>query len=170
MRKLHIIILIIAISFILDQLTKFIIMGQFFEVVPLYSLELLPEVFLYKVSSFFNLVLVYNTGSSFSLGAEIGIKMPWIFLIIYVLIMSYLIRLLFIGDRRFEIVSLSLVLGGALGNFIDRIRFNSVVDFLHFHGWGYHWPVFNLADSFIVIGVFLYIICGITASKKKVIK
>ena len=65
---------------------------------------------------------------------------------------------LFARAKCYERVPLVLILGGAVGNFIDRLRFGAVVDFLDFHVGAWHWPVFNVADVFITVGVLLYIL------------
>jgi signal peptidase II len=62
--------------------------------------------------------------------------------------------------------ALALVLGGALGNVIDRLRFDAVVDFLDFHLAGYHWPAFNIADSAISVGVVLMLLHQFSAGKR----
>ena len=64
------------------------------------------------------------------------------------------------------ISSLSLILGGAIGNFIDRVRFNYVIDFLDFHWFNYHWPAFNVADMTIVVGVILLIFYTLEHDRK----
>ncbi|MEW6513962.1 MAG: signal peptidase II [Pseudomonadota bacterium] len=108
------------------------------------------------VTSFFNLVLVMNPGASFSFLADAGGWQKWFFIVLALAISAWLVVLM----RRHAAESLmptalALVLGGALGNVIDRIRFGAVVDFLDFHVAGWHWPAFNVADSAISVGVIL---------------
>jgi signal peptidase II len=108
------------------------------------------------VTSFFNLVFVHNTGAAFSFLADGGGWQRWFFVILALGISAWLVTMLWrhSGERLLPL-SLSLILGGALGNVIDRLRFGAVVDFLDFHAAGWHWPAFNVADSAITVGVAL---------------
>jgi signal peptidase II len=108
------------------------------------------------VTPFFNLVLVFNAGASFSLLADAGGWQKWFFVILALGISIWLLGLLRHHAReRLLPAAVSLILGGAIGNVIDRLRFDAVVDFLDFHVAGYHWPAFNVADSAITVGVAL---------------
>lgn len=106
------------------------------------------------VSANFNLVFVYNPGAAFSFLAGAGGWQKWFFVGLAGAISVWLLILLrqHAGERLLP-AALALILGGAIGNVIDRLRFDAVVDFLDFHVAGYHWPAFNLADSAITLGV-----------------
>ena len=109
------------------------------------------------VDGLFYLTHVRNTGAAFGLFADAPQTIRLVLFIgIAIVAMGIILsfyRKLAPGDR-FSALALGLILGGAAGNLIDRIRFGEVVDFLHFRLWGgYSWPDFNLADSFIVVGV-----------------
>ena len=121
-----------------------------------------------EVTTFLNLVLVYNKGAAFSMFADApGWQTP--LLITFALgaagIVSYLI--LRNPAKRLLCLGLALILGGALGNLIDRVRFGHVVDFLDFHAAGWHWPAFNVADSGITIGALLLILDGFANNEKR---
>ena len=109
------------------------------------------------IEGFFYLTHVRNTGAAFGLfsDAPVGIRLSFFIGISVVaigIIFSFF-RKLAPGDRL-AALALGLILGGAIGNLIDRLRFQEVVDFLHFRLWGgYSWPDFNVADSCIVVGV-----------------
>ena len=108
------------------------------------------------VTSYFNLVLVYNPGAAFSFLAQAGGWQKWFFIVLALGISVWLLQMLRQhAEDRWLCTALSLILGGALGNVIDRFRFDAVVDFLDFHVAGYHWPAFNIADSAISLGVAL---------------
>ena len=110
-------------------------------------------------SGFFNLVLTYNRGAAFSFLASAAGWQRGLFIAIalaaIVLISVLLAR--HAGERLF-CVALTLILGGAMGNVLDRIVLGYVVDFLDFHIAGWHWPAFNLADSAITVGAALLIV------------
>jgi len=111
------------------------------------------------VTSFFNLVLAHNTGAAFSLLAEAGGWQRVFFTAIAVIASVVIVWLLRKHRGQFLFsLALSLVLGGALGNLIDRVRFGYVVDFLDFYYGNYHWPAFNVADSAITGGVILLVL------------
>lgn len=108
------------------------------------------------VTSFFNLVLVFNAGAAFSFLSDAGGWQKWFFVILALAISAWLVAMIRQhANERLLPFALTLVLGGALGNVIDRLRFGAVVDFLDFHFAGWHWPAFNVADSAIVVGVIL---------------
>lgn len=110
------------------------------------------------VTSFFNLVLVMNPGASFSFLADAGGWQKWFFIVLALAISVWLVVMIRRhAAERLMPTALTLVLGGALGNVIDRVRFGAVVDFLDFHVAGWHWPAFNVADSAITIGVILLV-------------
>lgn len=111
------------------------------------------------VTSFFDLVLVFNKGAAFSfLADEAGWQRG--FFIAVALGASALIVYLLRKHRAEKMfcLGLALILGGAIGNLWDRVVLGHVVDFLLFHAYGYHWPAFNLADTAITVGAGLLIL------------
>ncbi len=111
-----------------------------------------------EILPFLSLVLTYNPGAAFSfLAAESGWQ-RWFFVAVAMTVSAGLVYLIFRHRRdAVQCLALALILGGALGNVIDRLLFGAVVDFvlLHWHDW--HWPAFNLADSCITVGAALLI-------------
>ena len=141
---------------LLDQLTKYAI-----------SVNLAPREAV-EVTSFFNLVLVYNRGAAFSFLASAAGWQRELFIGIALIASVWIIWLL----RRYPqqilfCAALALVLGGAVGNVIDRIVLGAVLDFLDFHAFGYHWPAFNVADSAIVIGVGLMLLDSLIGERQR---
>ena len=130
---------------LLDQVTKFIVVQKF----PLYQRV---EV----IHGFFNLTHVRNTGGAFGIfGGEKG-GIGSILFVVVSLIAVGAILVLFTKVKENEknlALSFSLILSGAIGNLIDRLRYGEVVDFLDFHLSTYHWPAFNVSDSAICIGI-----------------
>ena len=113
------------------------------------------------VPGFFDLTFVLNPGAAFSLFATMPewVRNPFFILISVaaaVLIVAYRSR--YVRENRLASVSLALILGGAIGNLIDRLRYGVVVDFLDAHIYQYHWPIFNVADSAISVGVTLLLL------------
>lgn len=105
-----------------------------------------------EVTSFFNLVLVWNRGVSFGMfqaGSEEG---RWLLVGVALVVSAVLVIWLWRERRSLPRLAVWLILAGALGNVVDRVRYGAVVDFLDFHAFGYHWPAFNVADSAIVVG------------------
>jgi signal peptidase II len=114
------------------------------------------------IEGFFYLTHVRNPGAAFGLFANAPSEVRFVFFVMVALVAVGIIvsffRKLAPGDRL-SAGALGMILGGAIGNLVDRIRYEEVVDFLHFKLWrGYAWPDFNLADSFIVIGVGLVVL------------
>ena len=114
-----------------------------------------------EVTGFFNLVLVWNPGISFGMLGRLGAWGPWLLIGFAVAIAVALAFWLLRESRPLTRLALGLVLGGAIGNAIDRLRFGAVVDFLDFHALGYHWPAFNVSDSSIVVGAGLLVLEGL---------
>jgi len=110
------------------------------------------------VLPFFSLVRVHNTGAAFSILADAGGWQRWFFIAVGVIATVIIVRLLkrHAHEKRMAL-ALALVLGGALGNVIDRVVLGYVVDFLYFHYRGFAWPAFNVADSAISVGAALLI-------------
>ena len=138
-------LIVAALVIALDQISKYIIMQMF-----LWG-DLL------KVTAFFDLVRAHNTGAAFSLFAD---QPGWQqgFFIAVASIASAVIIYLLRRDTGSNLskLALSLILGGAIGNLIDRLSHGYVIDFLSFHINSYYWPAFNIADSAITVGaVFL---------------
>jgi len=110
------------------------------------------------VLPFFSLVRVHNTGAAFSFLADAGGWQRWFFIAVGVIATVIIVRLLKRHAREPRLAfALALVLGGALGNVIDRVALGHVVDFLYFHYQDLGWPAFNVADSAISIGAALLI-------------
>ena len=130
---------------VLDQITKLWVSGIF----ELHErLEILP---------FFNLTLAHNYGAAFSFLASAGGWQRWFFTVIAVVVSGVLINWLRTLPKtdRWMAISLGLILGGALGNLLDRAMYGYVVDFLDFHWQGTHFPAFNVADSGITVGAIM---------------
>lgn len=110
------------------------------------------------VMSFVNLVMVWNKGISFGL-FQSGSKLASMLLIGIALSLSMGMTIwLALSRSAWVSFALSLVIGGAVGNMIDRIRFGAVADFIDFYVGDWHWPAFNVADSAIVLGAFILIL------------
>jgi signal peptidase II len=113
----------------------------------------------FTVLSVFDLVLAHNTGAAFSFLNDAGGIQRWLFSFIAILASAWIIWLLRKHSTQLLFAfALSMILGGALGNLIDRLTYGYVVDFLSFHWDRYYFPAFNLADSSITCGAFLLII------------
>ncbi len=118
------------------------------------------------INAVFNLDLVMNKGVTFGLLSKFGEgAVPWILVGIAVVIIFLLGRWLWRTHSTLVAVGLGLIMGGAIGNVMDRIRYGAVVDFLDFHIDGWHWYSFNLADSAIVIGVALLLLDGLVRGR-----
>ncbi|WP_138517097.1 signal peptidase II [Rhodoferax bucti] len=118
------------------------------------------------VTSFFNLVHVLNPGAAFSFLASAGGWQRWFFLALALAAATWLVWTLWRPLRGLEGISYSLILGGALGNGLDRAVRGQVVDYLDFHVRGMHWPAFNLADTAIVGGVMVMVVRLLMGEKK----
>lgn len=118
-----------------------------------------------EVTPFFNLVTVWNTGVSFGLFQEDSSSRSWILMAVSLVVMIWLLWWLWRAHSGLVAMALGMIIGGAVGNVIDRYRFGAVFDFLDFHAFGRHWPAFNLADSAIVIGVLLLLADGFRPQK-----
>jgi signal peptidase II len=137
-----------AVIILLDQLSKWIVSAQ----LDLYdSIAVIPS---------FNLVLAHNYGAAFSFLAGAGGWQRWFFtglaIIVAVVLTVWMSRLK--SDAKWEAISLALILGGAIGNVIDRVLHGYVIDFIDVYYGSYHWPAFNIADSAICVGAVMLII------------
>ena len=103
-----------------------------------------------EIYDFFNLVYVENKGISFGIFSKY--ELSFYLGILSFLISFYICYLIRVSQNKLEVISLSLILGGAIGNGIDRIKNNYVIDFFDFHLGHNHWPAFNFADTFITVG------------------
>lgn len=129
---------------VLDQLTKFWVVS---------ALKLGQRV---ELAPFLNLVFVYNPGAAFSFLSDAGGWQRWFFVALALAVSAWLTFLIRQhASERLLPLAAALILGGALGNVIDRIRYGAVVDFVDVHAAGWHWPAFNVADSAISVGVAL---------------
>jgi signal peptidase II len=114
-----------------------------------------------NLTAFFNIVLIYNRGMSFGLFNGGGGLNALLFSLVAAAIVTLLIYWLSRVESPLLAVAIGLIIGGAIGNVIDRIRFGAVVDFLDFHVGLWHWPAFNVADSAICVGVAVMLLDGL---------
>jgi len=158
MKNKYLFLSIVAIPLIvLDQATKLIIVRtmDLHAIIPL-------------IRNFFDIVHARNQGAAFGVLRDSSIRLP--FLIGVSLLAAVVIVIVFRKlrpDQKLSAWGLSLVLSGAVGNLIDRIRFGEVVDFLSVHWHEHYWPAFNVADSAICIGVGLLVLDMILEEKRK---
>ncbi|WP_010083740.1 signal peptidase II [endosymbiont of Riftia pachyptila] len=118
---------------------------------------------------FFDLTLMYNKGAAFSFLSDQGGWQRWFFIGLALAVTSYLVfwvRRLGRGER-WVAVALSLVIGGAIGNVVDRIFYGQVIDFIHLHYQQWYWPAFNIADSAITVGVVVLIFDSLFLASKR---
>ena len=114
-----------------------------------------------NVTSFFNIVLIHNRGMSFGLfNGGGGLNAP-LFSLVAAAIVTVLIYWLSRVGSPLLATAIGLIIGGAIGNVVDRVRLGAVVDFLDFHVGRWHWPAFNVADSAICVGVAVMLLDGL---------
>lgn len=143
---------------IADQFSKALVFG--------YLTDNQPTVL---VTRFFNLVTAWNTGVSFSMFNNLGNYGVYLLSGFSLMVILFLLYWLCREQNKLMQIALGCVIGGALGNVIDRVRIGAVFDFLDVHIGTHHWPAFNIADSFICIGALLIIFGNVRfpATKRK---
>lgn len=141
---------------VVDQISKYVVMHY-----------ILSEYAALIVTPFFAVVRAWNTGVSFSMFNNFGIRGVYILSGIALIIVALLLKWLKSEKNRSVQVALGFIIGGALGNVIDRIHLGAVFDFLDFYIGDHHWPAFNIADSFICIGAGLIVFHSIFFAKKR---
>jgi signal peptidase II len=119
------------------------------------------------IDGLFELVVVWNRGVSFGLMGGNRALPPWVLSAVAIAVCIALFVWLRRTDRRFTGWGIGLVMGGAIGNVIDRARWGAVFDFADFHVHQWHWPAFNIADSAIVVGVGLMLIDSFIGERKR---
>jgi len=131
----------------LDQLSKLVIVNS-------YALGQQTV-----LTSWFNIVRVHNAGAAFSFLSDAGGWQRWFFVGLGVIAVAVLAFLMIrhAGQVLFSLAA-TLIISGAIGNTIDRLSYGYVVDFIDWHYAGWHWPAFNFADSFIMVGAGLFIL------------
>jgi signal peptidase II len=148
---------LVAATVIADQASKEVLLRYFLkggEVVPVFD-------------DFFRLVSVWNPGVSFGfLGGDKALP-PWLLSVVAVAVCVGLMIWLRRIDRALIGWGIGLVMGGAIGNVIDRARWGAVFDFADFHVGKWHWPAFNVADSAIVVGVGLMLVDSLIGEKRR---
>jgi len=149
--------IVALVALVADQLHKYLMLHEF---------GFMAGRFV-EVTSFFNLVMVWNYGISFGMlnDADDG-KQALILIIMTLAIVSFLFFWLRKAESKFQAASIGLVIGGALGNMLDRIFYGAVADFFDFHIAANHWPAFNIADVAISVGVFLLVVESFIGIKK----
>jgi lipoprotein signal peptidase len=111
-----------------------------------------------------NLRLGFNTGVTFGMFAESAAGAVWLLVGIKLGVVAWLVHWLWRAASRIEAMAIGLIIGGALGNILDRLRIGAVTDFIDAHYGGWHWPTFNMADVAIVCGVTLLVLFGLRAA------
>ena len=145
--------LLAGVIILLDQLSKWV------------ALASIPYDGAIYVAPFWNWVLTFNPGAAFSFLAGQPGWQRWFFTLLALGVSAAIaVMLQRHPERRRQSFALALILGGALGNVIDRVRFGAVVDFIQWHAAGYYWPAFNIADSAITLGALLLVFTSTAAA------
>ena len=139
-------IVIIVIIFTLDRYSKIQILNNFSSST-------------FYINDFVNFDLLWNTGIGFGLMSS---SSPLFYNLISIIIAVVIIFLIIIGIKsdKFDKITFSVIIGGALGNFYDRIYFKAVPDFIDFHYKDFHWFTFNIADIFVTLGIICFLMKG----------
>ena len=141
---------------VLDQLSKWVVLN---------TLSLGDTRY---VAPFWNWVLTFNPGAAFSFLADQPGWQRWFFTVLAIVVSTWLaLEIRRNASQRLLSLSMALIMGGALGNVVDRVRFGAVVDFIQWHVAGYYWPAFNIADSAITVGAVLLVFSQFTAAHPK---
>ena len=141
---------------VFDQISKWVVLSN-----------LRPGETIY-VAPFWNWVLTYNPGAAFSFLADQPGWQRWFFTGLALAVSAWIaLELRRHPEQKLVSIALALIMGGALGNVIDRVRFGAVVDFVQWHVAGYYWPAFNVADSAITVGAVLLVFGQLTATGSK---
>ena len=119
------------------------------------------------INTFLNFTLAFNYGAAFSFLSDAGGWQRWFFVIFSLIVISFISYIL-IKDKDSEYIAYSLVLGGALGNLYDRFLLGYVIDFIEFHYDNFYWPIFNIADIAISIGIILLLYSMFAKDSKKI--
>lgn len=148
MNKYAILLAVSLTTIVLDQLTKLSIVSTF----DLYESVTVLE-------NFFHITYILNPGAAFGIfaGKTAAFRVPFFLILSFIASVGIMIFYRSVEDRLVQL-SLSLILGGAVGNMIDRARLGQVIDFIDVHWYNNHWPAFNVADSAITVGVGLMIL------------
>lgn len=154
-------LLVAALVILLDQISKIGLMRYFGLTGPEERTSGFP------VTGFFDIVGVWNKGVSFSLFSNHDGSGAWILSLVALVITGAMLVWLWRAHGLRLVIGLGMVIGGALGNVIDRVRFGAVFDFLFFYYQQYSWPAFNLADAGISLGVGLLLIDSLLDSRRK---
>ena len=144
MKRTFSVALIVFAIIALDQITKYLIVNS---LSPYDSIEVFP---------FLHIVNVRNTGAAFGSFKSLGSSF---FIIVAVAAIIFVVYLLM--KRTYNTFGLSLILGGAIGNLIDRVLYGQVVDFIDFSLGSYHWPAFNVADSALTVGIIIILVTSV---------
>lgn len=140
---------------VIDQVSKYLISStmELYESIPV-------------IKNFFHLTYITNDGMAFGINFPGGI---YLFTIASFLLTIFLIGYLWYERKGHLIlrISLALIIAGAIGNFIDRVMFKEVIDMFDFIFWGYHWYIFNVADSAVTVGIILYLTYSFFLEPKK---
>ena len=120
------------------------------------------------VNDYLDFILVFNTGISYGLFSGGGDFQKWILISLSILIIIFLLSFVRNESSILSKLGISFIIGGALGNVLDRFIYGAVVDFISLHAKGFSWYIFNIADMFIVVGVILFILSQFILSKKNV--
>lgn len=139
---------------VLDQLSKWVVLNQ---------IQFGETIY---VAPFWNWVLTFNPGAAFSFLADQPGWQRWFFALLALGISAWIaLELKKQPQPILPAMALTLIMGGALGNVIDRVRFGAVVDFIQWHAAGYYWPAFNVADSAITVGAVLLVFAQLFSPK-----
>lgn len=149
-------LLVAAGVMILDQISKWIMVEKVMQP---------PRVI--EVTSFFNLVMTWNRGVSFGLFNSGSPLNAWVLPLVAAAIVAGLVLWLRKSEGTWMTLALGLIIGGAVGNVIDRLHWGAVADFLDFHLAGRHWPAFNVADSAITLGAAALVLDSLFAGREK---
>jgi signal peptidase II len=148
---------LIVLTVVADQISKELLLRTLLKAGALISI----------IDGYFQLVVVWNSGVSFGLMGGNRALPPWVLSVVAIAVCVGLFVWLRRTDRRLTGWGIGLVMGGAIGNVIDRARWGAVFDFADFHVQQWHWPAFNIADSAIVVGVGLMLIDSLLGERAR---
>lgn len=154
-KKLYLSLLIVFLVYILDRITK------------IYVLHLSQGNFANEIysSKYLNIFPIWNKGISFGLLSFDKTNLYHL-LSIFISIIIFVLIIMAIKSESLKRLSLLIVIGGALGNLYDRIKYNGVLDFIDFHVGNFHWFIFNVADIFITLGIIIMILIEFNGKKR----